>query len=66
MVDDDVAEGEESLSADDVGYRMDQESNSFEEIQEVIHRDQEIFDPADLKKLAIDESDRDLVELDFP
>jgi len=36
--DDDPVEEEESLSADDVGYRGQDESNSFEDIQEIIHR----------------------------
>lgn len=52
--DDDVELGEDNQSDDDAGYRNEpDESDSFSEINEVIHQHKEIFDPADIKRLTI-------------
>ena len=57
----DAISGEEMQSDDDVGYHNEpEESDSISEIQEVIHQQKDIFDPADLRKLTIEDEDRDL------
>jgi hypothetical protein len=67
MRDDDNPSELDNRSDDEDNYRnAADESESESALNEIMVQHKDIFDPSDLKRLTIEEEDRDVAELDLP
>jgi len=67
MIEDDNNYAGEYVQSDDDNYEQIQsQSDDLSDIQEIIHQHKDIFDPADMKSMAIEDEYREIVETDLP